>query len=136
MEIHKWGSVSPREIPTDTSPNHRILDTLYLTQNYKISSFIWVTKKIFLFQVVDSRARTGADGSLQAQASRQLEVFQSRAAGARLQVVKTKTVSSSRWSGKGEVPSIQALGFEDLQVRISAHSIHNSFYYICYYCIT
>lgn len=65
--------------------------------------------------MVDSRARTGTDGSLQAQASRQLEVFQSRAAGASLQVVKTTTVSSSRWSGKVENPA-KGLGFEDLQV--------------------
>lgn len=69
----------------------------------------------FFFQVVDSRARTGTDGSLQAQASRQLEVFQSRAAGSSLQVVKTTTVSSSRWSGKVENPA-KGLGFEDLQV--------------------
>lgn len=68
------------------------------------------------FQVVDSRARTGADGSLQAQASRQLEVFQSRAAGAHLQVVKTKTVSSSRWSGKSTESPIK--GFENLQVNM------------------
>ncbi|KAH1017916.1 hypothetical protein HUJ05_008504 [Dendroctonus ponderosae] len=68
-------------------------------------------------QVVDSRARTGADGSLQAQASRQLEVFQSRAAGAHLQVVKTKTVSSSRWSGKGTESSIK--GFENLQLPLN-----------------
>ncbi|XP_030766608.1 uncharacterized protein LOC115890501 isoform X1 [Sitophilus oryzae] len=71
-------------------------------------------------KVVDSRARTGADGSVQQQASRQLEVFQSRAAGAHLQVVKTKTVSSSRWSGKfdASTKSLTA-GFEDLQLPLN-----------------
>ncbi|XP_066155749.1 uncharacterized protein [Euwallacea fornicatus] len=69
-------------------------------------------------KVVDSRARTGADGSHQAQASRQLEVFHSRAAGSRLQVVKTTTVSSSRWSGKAEEPN-KRLEFEDLQLPLN-----------------
>ncbi|KAL1495046.1 hypothetical protein ABEB36_010529 [Hypothenemus hampei] len=73
-------------------------------------------------KVVDSRARTGADGSLQAQASRQLEVFQSRTGGSRVQVVKTKTVSSSssRWSGKAEKESpVKPLGFDNLQLPLN-----------------
>ncbi|CAH1122480.1 unnamed protein product [Ceutorhynchus assimilis] len=72
-------------------------------------------------KVVDSRARTGVNGNLQAQASRQLEVFQSRTSGARLQVVKTKTVSSSRWSStnKGDSTPIAALGFEDLKLPLN-----------------
>ncbi|XP_076265570.1 uncharacterized protein LOC143199566 isoform X2 [Rhynchophorus ferrugineus] len=72
-------------------------------------------------KVVDSRARTGADGSVQQQASRQLEVFQSRAAGAHVQVVKTKTVSSSRWSGKLDAATRNLIegGFEDLQLPLN-----------------
>ncbi|XP_017775320.1 PREDICTED: uncharacterized protein LOC108561772 isoform X5 [Nicrophorus vespilloides] len=52
-------------------------------------------------KVVDSRARSGADGNHQQQARRKLEVFQSQVPGGRIQVIKTQTVSSSRWTGLG-----------------------------------
>lgn len=70
-------------------------------------------------QVVDSRARSGADGSVQAK--RQLEVFQSQVPGGRLQVVKTHTVSSSsrKWTSSNatnrDTEDISK-EFEDLQV--------------------
>lgn len=70
---------------------------------------------IIIMQVVDSRARSGADGSLQQQARRQLEVFQSQIPGGRLQVIKTQTVSSSRWTNKSS-SSIETKDFENLQV--------------------
>ncbi|KAK9889525.1 hypothetical protein WA026_006879 [Henosepilachna vigintioctopunctata] len=67
--------------------------------------------------VVDSRARTDADGGLRQQARRQLEVFQSQVPGGRLQVVKTHSVSSSRWSNKRvEEVNGDGGGFEGLQV--------------------
>ncbi|KAK5644681.1 hypothetical protein RI129_005981 [Pyrocoelia pectoralis] len=50
-------------------------------------------------KVVDTRARSNADGAIQ-QARRQLEVFQSSVPGGRLQVIKSHTVSSSRWTSK------------------------------------
>ncbi|KRT81197.1 hypothetical protein AMK59_5516 [Oryctes borbonicus] len=51
-------------------------------------------------KVVDCRARSCVDGNLQQEARRQLEVFQSQIPGSRLQVIKTNTVSSSRWTTK------------------------------------
>ncbi|XP_060527622.1 uncharacterized protein LOC132702829 isoform X3 [Cylas formicarius] len=70
-------------------------------------------------KVLDSRARTGLNGSLHQQASRQLEVFQSNGPGARLQVIKTHTVSSSRWSGKLNGPSDIIGDFEGLQLTVN-----------------
>jgi hypothetical protein len=72
---------------------------------------------VSLLQVVDSRARSNADGALQQQARRQLEVFQSQIPGGHLQVIKTQTVSSSRWSNKSsELQEIPIKDFENLQV--------------------
>ncbi|RZC35124.1 microtubule-associated protein futsch [Asbolus verrucosus] len=71
---------------------------------------------IVSLQVVDSRARTNADGALQQQARRQLEVFQSQIPGGHLQVIKTQTVSSSRWSNKSELQELPVKDFENLQV--------------------
>lgn len=79
---------------------------------------------IFTRQVVDSLSRTDADGALQHAARRQLEVFHSQVPGARLQVVKTHSVS--KWSNKGSLTSTTTLqdsggfgskDFENLQVR-------------------
>lgn len=70
---------------------------------------------IMLLQVVDSRARTNADGALQQRARRQLEVYQSQIPGGHLQVIKTHTVSSSRWTNKSS-SSINDKDFENLQV--------------------
>lgn len=70
-----------------------------------------------LLQVVDSRARSNADGALQQQARRQLEVFQSHIPGGHLQVIKTQTVSSSRWSNKSsDLQDLPIKDFENLQV--------------------
>lgn len=73
-------------------------------------------------QVVDSRARSGADGNLQQAARRKLEVFQSQVPGGRIQVIKTQTVSSSRWSSQGITNSTPKDNnqdvFEDLKVII------------------
>lgn len=71
---------------------------------------------IVSLQVVDSRARTNADGALQQQARRQLEVFQSQIPGGHLQVIKTQSVSSSRWSNKSELQQLPIKDFENLQV--------------------
>uniref|UniRef100_A0A6P7GJ33 Uncharacterized protein LOC114337513 n=1 Tax=Diabrotica virgifera virgifera TaxID=50390 RepID=A0A6P7GJ33_DIAVI len=65
-------------------------------------------------QVVDSRARTDADGALHQSARRQLEVFSSEIPGGRLQVIKTHTVSSSKWSSSGS-----SKDFENLQLSIN-----------------
>lgn len=72
-----------------------------------------------LLQVVDSRSRSGADGSVQQQGRRQLEVFQSQIPGGRLQVIKTQTVSSSRWTNTSAIGlEAREIGqdFENLQV--------------------
>lgn len=74
----------------------------------------------FTFQVVDLRARTDADGALQQQARRQLEVFQSQIPGGHLQVIKTHTVSSSRWTNKAAIgDGFGSKDFENLQVSAS-----------------
>ncbi|XP_050498953.1 uncharacterized protein LOC114337513 isoform X3 [Diabrotica virgifera virgifera] len=65
-------------------------------------------------KVVDSRARTDADGALHQSARRQLEVFSSEIPGGRLQVIKTHTVSSSKWSSSGS-----SKDFENLQLSIN-----------------
>ncbi|XP_074031805.1 uncharacterized protein isoform X5 [Leptinotarsa decemlineata] len=51
-------------------------------------------------KVVDSRARTDAEGGLHQSARRQLEVFHSQIPGGRLHVVKTHTVATSKWTNK------------------------------------
>ncbi|KAG5891382.1 hypothetical protein JTB14_020111 [Gonioctena quinquepunctata] len=51
-------------------------------------------------KVVDSRARTDAEGGLHQSARRQLEVFHSQIPGGRLHVVKTHTVATSKWTSK------------------------------------
>ncbi|XP_057656503.1 uncharacterized protein LOC130894015 isoform X1 [Diorhabda carinulata] len=65
-------------------------------------------------KVVDSRARTDADGALYQSAKRQLEVFSSEVPGGRLQVVKTHTVSTSKWSSTGNNKD-----FENLQLTLN-----------------
>ncbi|XP_072379555.1 uncharacterized protein [Diabrotica undecimpunctata] len=65
-------------------------------------------------KVVDSRARTDADGALHQSARRQLEVFSSEIPGGRLQVIKTHTVSTSKWSSSGT-----SKDFENLQLSIN-----------------
>lgn len=86
-----------------------------------LHTIIITNSSSLLFQVVDSRARSNADGALQQRARRQLEVFESSVPGGRLQVIKSHTVSSSRWTSK---PSVIADAneitqqFEDLNVRI------------------
>lgn len=76
---------------------------------------------IFVRQVVDSLSRTDADGALQHAARRQLEVFHSQVPGARVQVVKTHSIS--KWTNKtSPTKSIEDSGtfgnkeFENLQV--------------------
>ncbi|KAJ3643302.1 hypothetical protein Zmor_026024 [Zophobas morio] len=71
-------------------------------------------------KVVDSRARSNADGALQQQARRQLEVFQSHIPGGHLQVIKTQTVSSSRWSNKSsDLQDLPIKDFENLQLSLN-----------------
>ncbi|XP_065155307.1 uncharacterized protein [Atheta coriaria] len=74
-------------------------------------------------KVVDSRARSGADGNLQQAARRKLEVFQSQVPGGRIQVIKTQTVSSSRWSSQGITNSTPKDNnqdvFEDLKLSLN-----------------
>ncbi|XP_044264575.1 uncharacterized protein LOC123011255 isoform X2 [Tribolium madens] len=71
-------------------------------------------------KVVDSRARTNADGALQQQARRQLEVFQSQIPGGHLQVIKTQSVSSSRWSNKSaDLQQLPIKDFENLQLSLN-----------------
>nr|XP_015840216.1 PREDICTED: uncharacterized protein LOC656219 isoform X5 [Tribolium castaneum] len=70
-------------------------------------------------KVVDSRARTNADGALQQQARRQLEVFQSHIPGGHLQVIKTQSVSSSRWSNKSTDLHLPIKDFENLQLSLN-----------------
>lgn len=65
-------------------------------------------------KVVDSGARTDADGALHQSAKRQLEVFSSEVPGGRLQVVKTHTVSTSKWSSTGNNKD-----FENLQLTLN-----------------
>ncbi|CAG9830037.1 unnamed protein product [Diabrotica balteata] len=65
-------------------------------------------------KVVDSRARTDADGALHQSARRQLEVFSSEIPGGRLQVIKTHSVSTSKWSSSGT-----SKDFENLQLSIN-----------------
>ncbi|KAJ8910856.1 hypothetical protein NQ315_010802 [Exocentrus adspersus] len=89
------------------------------SQSYIHSTYI----HICYLQVVDLRARTDADGALQQQARRQLEVFQSQIPGGHLQVIKTHTVSSSRWTNKA-VTAIGDAGFgskdfENLQLPLN-----------------
>ncbi|XP_025832498.1 probable serine/threonine-protein kinase DDB_G0282963 [Agrilus planipennis] len=55
--------------------------------------------------VVDSRARNDVHGAVQQQAKRQLEVFESNVPGGHLQVIKTHTVSSSRWTSNSSTGS-------------------------------
>lgn len=82
----------------------------------------------FVVQVVDSRARTNADGALQQQARRQLEVFQSQIPGAHLQVIKTQSFSTSRWSHNqsNHLTEIPVKDFENLQVGsiVLKHNCH------------
>ncbi|XP_044753641.1 uncharacterized protein LOC123313034 isoform X5 [Coccinella septempunctata] len=66
-------------------------------------------------KVVDSRARTDADGALRQQARRQLEVFQSQVPGGHLQVIKSHSVSSSRWTNK-RIEEAKGGEFEGLQI--------------------
>uniref|UniRef100_A0A1Y1JY63 Uncharacterized protein n=1 Tax=Photinus pyralis TaxID=7054 RepID=A0A1Y1JY63_PHOPY len=68
-------------------------------------------------KVVDTRARSNADGAIQ-QARRQLEVFQSSVPGGRLQVIKSHTVSSSRWTSKSEHKDV-APHFTDLELPLN-----------------
>ncbi|PSN36251.1 hypothetical protein C0J52_21118 [Blattella germanica] len=66
-------------------------------------------------QVVDSRARNLADGSVQQRQRKQLEVFQAQVPGGSLQVIRTQSVtstSSSRTVVHGNISS----DFENLQV--------------------
>lgn len=104
----KHRNAQPPPTPVPTLP-HRIIQ--WLIPSTKI---IANALSLSVAQVVDSRARSAADGSVQA-ARRQLEVFQSQAPGGRVQVVRTRTVSSQRWAGGAEEP---AGDFEDLQVRV------------------
>ncbi|XP_045474191.1 uncharacterized protein LOC123680368 isoform X2 [Harmonia axyridis] len=66
-------------------------------------------------KVVDSRARTDLDGALRQQARRQLEVFQSHVPGVQLQVIKSQSVSSSRWTNK-RLEEAKGGDFEGLQI--------------------
>lgn len=70
---------------------------------------------------MDTRARSNADGAIQQQARRQLEVFQSSVPGGRLQVIKSHTVSSSRWTSKSPTASEhkEITHFTDLELPLN-----------------
>ncbi|CAH0554957.1 unnamed protein product [Brassicogethes aeneus] len=96
--------------------------------------YLCLANESWLLSVVDSRARTDADGALQAQARRQFEVFQSQVPGGHLQVIKTHTVSTSRWSSnKGATTAkianggADTNGFENLQENLQNKLRRNEF---------
>ncbi|XP_074031802.1 uncharacterized protein isoform X2 [Leptinotarsa decemlineata] len=70
-------------------------------------------------KVVDSRARTDAEGGLHQSARRQLEVFHSQIPGGRLHVVKTHTVATSKWTNKDGGLLGGNRDFENLQLPLN-----------------
>ncbi|KAF5306192.1 hypothetical protein FQR65_LT07469 [Abscondita terminalis] len=95
-DVHEWsridsltGVLERARLETD----HWTANTIDSSHNYG--------------KVVDTRARTNADGAIEQQARRQLEVFQSNVPGGRLQVIKSHTLSSSRRTSKSPTLSEQ-----------------------------
>nr|XP_022918495.1 uncharacterized protein LOC111427532 isoform X2 [Onthophagus taurus] len=105
-DVHEWsridsltGCLERARLETD----HWTASTQNSSHNYR--------------KVVDSRARSRPDGHVQQEAKRQLEVFNSHVPGGRLQVIKSHTVSSSRWTSTS--PSTNPIEFDNLQLSIN-----------------
>ena len=87
--------------------------------------FLFVT---LFIQVVDSRARNLADGSLQQRQRKQLEVFQAQVPGGSLQVIRTQSVtstssSSSSWKATLHSDANVTSDFENIQVCIGFYKM-------------
>ncbi|KAK4876253.1 hypothetical protein RN001_012675 [Aquatica leii] len=109
-DVHEWSTIDSL---TGVLERAR-LETDHWTANTSSSSHNYG-------KVVDTRARSNADGAIQQQARRQLEVFQSSVPGGRLQVIKSHTVSSSRWTSKSPTASEhkEITHFTDLELPLN-----------------